>query len=547
MIDIPNIPLSITRRRVENAWLRIQRELRINNLNQQVAKHAPKNTGQRPVVMFNASTRLGGFSQNAAFALLTAWKLQLAGVPVVHFACQAGMSHCVLGTNPDDPTAAPPCQACIAQSKKIWTSAPVHWFKYQGDDNLAAALEGLNIAQLIAFQFTIPESQLNIPLGSLILPGLRWALRRHHIADDEPTRYLYREFIQSAYRVAVTFDALLDQVNPALVVVFNGIMFPEATARWMAKQRELRVITHEVGFQPFSAFFTDQQATAYPIHIPENFDLSPDQGARLDEHLSQRLKGEFTMAGIRFWPEIAGLDDAFLTRAAQFKQVVPVFTNVVFDTSQVHANTIFTQMFAWLDLTLDLIRSHPETFFVIRAHPDEKRVSKVSRESVSDWVLRNQVAELPNVLFVDSHEPLSSYDLIQRSKFIMVYNSSIGLEGTLLGIPVLCGGRARYTQYATVFTPQTAEDYYQIAEDFLSADSIDVPPEFQANARRFLYYQFFKISLSFEQFLEAHPTPGYVQLKRFMWSDLLAEHSTVAQVLVNGILGTDSFLLPEGE
>jgi len=547
MTDIPNIPLSITRRRVENAWLRLQRELRINNLNQQVAKHAPKNTGQRPVVMFNASTRLGGFSQNAAFALLTAWKLQLAGVPVVHFACQAGMSHCVLGTNPDDLTAAPPCQACIAQSKKIWTSAPVHWFKFQSDDDLAAALEGLNIAQLIAFQFTIPESQLNIPLGSLTLPGLRWALRRHHIADDQPTRYLYRQYIQSAYRVAVTFDALLDQVNPALVVVFNGIMFPEATARWMAKQRQLRVITHEVGFQPFSAFFTDQQATAYPIHIPENFDLSPDQGARLDAHLSQRLKGEFTMAGIRFWPEIAGLDEAFLTRAAQFKQVVPVFTNVVFDTSQVHANTLFAQMFAWLDLTLDLIRSHPETFFVIRAHPDEKRVSKVSRESVSDWVSRNQVAELPNVLFVDSHEPLSSYDLIQRSKFIMVYNSSIGLEGTLLGIPVLCGGRARYTQVATVFTPPSAEDYYQTAEDFLSADSIDVPPEFQANARKFLYYQFFRVSLSFDQFLEAHPTPGYVQLKRFSWGDLQVKNSTVAQVLVNGILGADSFLLPEGE
>ena len=74
------------------------------------------------------------------------------------------------------------------------------------------------------------------------------------IVDDEPTRYLYREYIQSAYRVAVEFDAFLDQVDPALVVVFNGIMFPEATARWIAKQRDLRVITHEVGFQPFSVF-----------------------------------------------------------------------------------------------------------------------------------------------------------------------------------------------------------------------------------------------------------------------------------------------------
>jgi len=542
--DIP--PLSMTRR-LENAWLRLQREWRNYNLNRQVVKHMPKNIDQRPVAMFNASTRLSDFSQNAAFALLSAWSLQLAGVPVVHFACRAGMSRCVLGTNPNDPHAAPPCKSCIAQSKKLLTSAPVHWFDYQQNDNLAKALAGLDTSQLAAFQYTIPDSQYTIPLGDLTLTGLRWALRMHHIDDDEPTRYLYREYIQSAYRVAVEFDAFLDQVDPAMVVVFNGIMFPEATARWIAKQRDLRVITHEVGFQPFSVFFTDQQATAYPIPIPDNFDLSPEQSARLDAHLSQRLKGEFTMAGIRFWPEISGLNKAFLARAAQFKQVVPVFTNVVFDTSQVHANTLYPQMFAWLDQTLNLIRVHPETLFVIRAHPDEKRVSKVSQESVSDWVLHNQVAELPNVLFVDSHEPLSSYDLIQRSKFIMVYNSSIGLEGTLLGTPVLCGGRARYTQYATVFIPETAEAYYQTAEEFLSAEKINLPPEFKVNARRFLYYQFFKVSLSFEKFLEAHPSPGFVQLKRFTWQDLLLKNSTVAQVLVNGIRRGDPFLLPESE
>ena len=547
MAEILNMPKLTTRRHIENAWLRLQREWRINNLNRQVKKNAPHNMEYGTVVMFNASTRLAGFSQNAAFSLLTAWSLQLAGVNVHHFACQAGMSQCVLGTDPEDPTSAPPCQSCIAQSKKLYSSAPVHWFKYQRNHQLAKALEELSIAQLTAFQFSIPGSKIAIPLGSLTLPGLRWALRKHHIADDQPTRNLYRQYIQSAYRVAVAFNEFLDQVDAAVVVIFNGIMFPEATARWIAKQRGLRVITHEVGFQPFSGFFTDQQATAYPIHIPDNFNLSPEENARLDEHLSQRLKGEFTMAGIRFWPEISGLDDAFLARAAQFKQVVPVFTNVVFDTSQIHANTLYSQMFAWLDQTLGLIQHNPETLFVIRAHPDEKRASKVSRESVSAWVSQHQVSALPNVFFVDSQEPLSSYDLIQRSKFIMVYNSSIGLEGTLLGVPVLCAGQARYSQYATVFAPKTAKSYLETAEEFLRADEIDLPPEFMINARNFLYFQFFRVSLSFDKFLEAHPTPGYVQLKRFSCQDLLLENSTVAQLLVNGILRAEPFLMPEDQ
>ena len=52
-------------------------------------------------------------------------------------------------------------------------------------------------------------------------------------------------------------------------------MYPEATARWVAQARGLRVITYEVGFQRFSAFFTEGEATAYPIHHPQGFRAIP--------------------------------------------------------------------------------------------------------------------------------------------------------------------------------------------------------------------------------------------------------------------------------
>jgi len=305
------------------------------------------------------------------------------------------------------------------------------------------------------------------------------------------------------------------------------------------------VITHEVGFQPFSAFFSDGQVTAYPINIPDEFELSPEQQSRIDSHLSRRFQGDFTMAGIRFWPEINGLSEDFLQKAKIFNQIVPIFTNVIFDTSQVHANTVYTDMFAWLDLLLNLIRKHQETLFVIRAHPDEMREGKESRESVNDWVEAKGVDQFQNVIFVSSEASLSSYDLIRRSKFVMVYNSSIGLEAALLGIPVLCGGKARYTQYPTVFLPQTPGEYLNMAEQFLTTEKIEVPDEFQRNARRVLYHQFYRSSISFEEYIEAHPTPGYVQLKRFSWQNLLVENSTTMQVIVGGVIKDQPFLMPE--
>jgi hypothetical protein len=332
-----------------------------------------------------------------------------------------------------------------------------------------------------------------------------------------------------------------------VLVLFNGLQYPEATARWVALRRGLRVITHEVSFQPFSGFFTQAEATAYPIHIPDDFRLTEAQDARLDAYLQQRFKGEFTMAGIRFWPEMSDLDRSFLAQSDQFEQIVTVFTNVAFDTSQLHANVVFPHMFAWLDLVLEIIRGHPQTLFVIRAHPDEKRpgTRKQSRESVSDWVAEKGVSELPNVIFFDSQDYVNSYDLIQRSKYVMVYNSSIGLEAVLLGTPVLCGGKARFTQYPIVHFPSTPRLYRQKAESFLSAKSLAVTQESQRNARRFLYYQLFRVSLPFGRFLKAHPTPGYVQLKPFSWQDLTPERSLTIKVLLDGILKAESFLLPE--
>ncbi|HJR80108.1 MAG TPA: hypothetical protein VJ821_08550, partial [Anaerolineales bacterium] len=330
---------------------------------------------------------------------------------------------------------------------------------------------------------------------------------------------------------------------PRAVVVFNGQFYPEATARYIAQQRGIRVITHEVGLQSASAFFTDGEATAYPIHIPEDFELSDEQNAKLDAYLAKRFQGDFTMAGIKFWADIKGLDEPFLQKAAKFKQIVPIFTNVIFDTSQPHANTVFEDMFDWLDMALEVIRAHPETLFVIRAHPDELRVRKASRETVSAWVEASGVDKEPNVIFIAPNETLSSYELIQKSKFVMVYNSTIGLEAAIMGAAVLCAGKARFTQYPTVFFPQTVEGVRRKMKEFLEANKIDVPPEFKRTARRFLYYQLFKTSLPFGEFLEPSVRTTQTRLKSFTLAELIA--SKAMNVILEGIQGNGEFLLRE--
>ena len=528
-------------------WAGWQNRQRLKRLARQVQAQAPQGKSLPTVVVFNASSRLSALSQNAAFTLLAALGLRLGGYRIVQFACQAGMLPCVLGTNRRNYYSTPPCENCIAQTRRLTQAFETRWFRFQPDPTLAEQVKELDIDALSEFDYSALLFSEPIPLGKLVLPSIRWALRCHHLPDDEPTRYLFRQYLLSAVNVALQFNELLEQEQPLACLIFNGILYPEATARWVALQRGVRVVTQEVGFQPFSAFFTDGEATAYPIHIPASFELNERQNQRLDAYLEKRFQGKFTMAGIRFWPQMQGLDEAFLKKAAQFRQIVPIFTNVVYDTSQVHANVAFRHMFHWLDQVLKIIRRHPETLFVIRAHPDEMRpgTAKQARESVRGWVEANAVNKLSNVIFIDSQEYLSSYELIQRSKFLMVYNSSIGLEAALLSVPVLCAARARYTQYPMVFLAQSSDEFERLAEGMLTIEKIELPPQFQRNARRFLYYQLYRASLPFGDYLQAANRPGFVQLREFGWRDLLAERSPTIQTILDGFQGKGDFLLSD--
>ncbi len=512
----------------------------ISRLESEIAHTSIIDNKKPPVIIFNASTRITGLSQNAAFSLLTALSLRMSGQPVVHYVCGQGMTRCVLGTNREDVWRDPPCTRCMAQSRRIFKFSEPIWFSYNDDQTLRAAIESLNIQQLATFSYN------GMALGEIVLPSIRWVLRRHHLFDDHNTKFLYRQFILSTWNITKNFEELIKKINPKAVVVFNGMFFPEATIRQVAIKHKIRVITHEAGIRPFSGFFTDGEATAYPITIPKSYKLSSSKNKKLDSYLEQRYEGKFSMADVQFWQSMNRLGGEMLEDIKRYKQLVPIFTNVIFDTSQPHSNVLFPDMFNWLDSLLSVFKKHPKTLFVIRAHPDETRPGKTSQETVAEWALHRNIQAFRNVRFINPEQTLSSYDLIQKAKFIMVYNSTIGLEAAIIGVPVLSAGKARYTQYPTVYFPKTRTAYSRQLEEFLKAKKIKKIPANQIQSRRFLYYQLFKTSLSFERFLRPDGIwRGFVSLTGFNQDDLKTENSETMRILVEGILENKPFLTNE--
>jgi hypothetical protein len=96
-----------------------------------------------------------------------------------------------------------------------------------------------------------------------------------------------------------------------------------------------------------------------------------------------------------------------------------------------------------------------------------------------------------------------------------------------------------------VFFPQTVEEVRSRMKEFLEAEAIEIPLEFRRNARRFLYYQLFRTSLPFGEFLEPSVRTTQTRLKSFVLKDLTPQRSVALDAILDGLLHQGDFLLKE--
>ena len=72
-----------------------------------------------------------------------------------------------------------------------------------------------------------------------------------------------------------------------------------------------------------------------------------------------------------------------------------------------------------------------------------------------------------------------------------------------------------------------------------------MPVEFKRNARRFLYFQLFRSSLPFGDYLEPSVRTTQTRLKGFEVEMLSPEKSTALKAILDGVLMGGDFLLEE--
>jgi hypothetical protein len=313
--------------------------------------------------------------------------------------------------------------------------------------------------------------------------------RPEELTPDE--RRIRDELLVSAVIARQVAARALDRLRPVAVLALNGKFFTEAIFLAEAHRRGIQTWTYERGnrrdtvalARGRAAIPFDARTILATLHDQP---LTPEQRARIESYLAARA--ELGNGQVRFLArDRRGVAD--LVRGGE--RLIALFTNLIWDSSVVGEDTIFRDMFAWIETAIATVEGDPHTALVIRIHPAEEKVYwHPTRERVEDVLRARLPAGLPpNVRLVRPSEPLDSYALARAADLVLVYASSIGMEAAALGKRVVVAANSSYATAPFVVRPGDHDAFVEELRSRRREPPVADAPEL---ALRFMYRLYFE-------------------------------------------------------
>jgi hypothetical protein len=92
----------------------------------------------------------------------------------------------------------------------------------------------------------------------------------------------------------------------------------------------------------------------------------------------------------------------------------------------------------------------------IRTHPNLRTMKNEQTQGLIELERKN-----PEVLFIRPGDPVSSYELIEKSDAVLTYTSTVGIEAAYVGKPCIVFGVALYEDLPAILKITSVEELYQ--------------------------------------------------------------------------------------
>jgi hypothetical protein len=283
---------------------------------------------------------------------------------------------------------------------------------------------------------------------------LRLTLDHRHVST-------YKKFLKSGVILHEALGNILREGKVADALIFNGRYVTSRIPLEVCNSQGVSFSTYEVSEQQRVLFSKEEIGVTWS-DVDRRFnnwlkqqtvaDYSHEVKELIEERLSKHVKTYTTFDE----EEVDTYDLA-------------VFTNLVWDSAAFERETIFDSQYSWIKLLINWGINNPEFKIAIRIHPAETNVVYNKTEETMSEFIQNSFKKLPdNIKVILPNSTENSYSMVNKSKAVAVYTSSIGLESAIVGKPVISAADTHYSLKGITLSAGSIEEYFSMVEGLLT-------------------------------------------------------------------------------
>lgn len=348
-----------------------------------------------------------------------------------------------------------------------------------------AAANALNRSNFLQFEWN------GIPVANYALYEF-WL--NHKLSSEEIEPNLWPEYVaifENTLKTLIAIQRMLDDVKPDRIVCYNSLYSVNRVVAAIAERRDVPHFTLHAGRHHKRRL---QQMTIYKgighgvtinrLPMAVVYRGSPctiDQIDMVTEHVQEL----FNATSLWVYSIQSGkLGSAELLDRFSVKDGQKVLLAVMRSNDErlaarfagiahYDSDTLFDDQYQWLAWLADFARLHPEYVIVFRVHPREfpNKREGVTSQNANTFMKFISELDLPDNFHVNlPKDSISIHDLLKITDVLLNNTSTVGLEASLFGIPVVgCQEELYAFDLALQEEPSSIDDYIKKISDACAA------------------------------------------------------------------------------
>lgn len=331
----------------------------------------------------------------------------------------------------------------------------------------------------------------NIRVGMHTLAGTIRYFAKKNIWNEPKVEKIISRYLEASILAVLGIENLQNLKKYDAIVINHGIYVPQGPIAEFARLNS-RVVTWNPSYRNSTYIFSHNESYHFSMATEKNelwnkLILNDEQKIRLKNYLKDRELG--LKDWIKFSDSHLGINtDKKFSPPEGYSKIFVALTSVVWDAELHYSSRAFPSMFEWLAATIEYFVSRPDLALIIRVHPAEILAPTKSREKVSEFI-DSKFNKLPkNIFIIDSDNSTNTHAIIDKSDYVLIYNTKTGIEAASKGKVVVVAGEAWVKGKGFTVDVFSSEEYHEKL-DYLSKNIVEMDVEL---ANKYAYHFFFR-------------------------------------------------------